>query len=177
MFDPSSPRTIGYHIFVEPEGDLREEMQQVINSLAHTYGGPAFVPHATLLARITASSETEVIDKSRVLARNIENFSLSLGEVCGESSFFRALYVKIANPEVLHGYHNSANQMFGLTDVNEYCPHLSLFYGNISDELRREMVEEVGTRLSGSFDVSKLCVYTTPGAADTWKKIAEVPFG
>jgi 2'-5' RNA ligase len=176
MFDPKSPDTTGYHIFVEPQGELRDKMQSIINSLASSYRGPVFTPHVTLLPRISGYSEEQVIEKTQELARSMSPHTVSLGALAGDPAFFRALYSEVSNPSELNQYHEIANQLFGLADVNEYKPHLSLFYGNISDETRAQMIEIIEYDVGESFEVNILHVYHTPGAAETWKKIAEVDF-
>lgn len=172
--DPTSPETHGYHLFLEPEGSIRDACADLIQAFASEYGGPVFPPHITLAARIEVEDENLVLEKARELAQTLTPFELRLGEPAGEASFFRALYLLVPmTPELRHA-HARAREHFGLPEGN-FVPHLSLFYGLITDSTRDAMKERV-TAIPDPLRIDRLTVYRTEGTADRWEQIGAYPF-
>jgi 2'-5' RNA ligase len=171
MIDPRSNETTGYHLFLEPEGELKRVLEQQIGSLAQKYAGPAFPPHVTLLARIEGREEQEVLMRAKELAKELAPIPLTLGDWGREPAFFKALYIRIADTDELMAAHARANEAFGMQDESYYRPHLSLYYGLPSDEMRRAMILDISYERDVSFVADCIQVYKTEGAADQWKKI------
>jgi 2'-5' RNA ligase len=175
MLDPQSSETTGYHIFLEPDNSVREHVQGVITTLAEVFGGPVFTPHVTLLARIPGDSDEEIIQKAERLASLMEPFSISLAEVDSRSAYFQACFLKLVSEDQVITYHHHAKEIFDIDTLHPYTPHMSLFYGNLTD---LEMVElRSAINLPEEqlvFEVNKLHIYRTPGTVETWEKIAEV---
>ena len=160
-------------MFFEPEGKLKDELQATINKLSEKFDGPIFTPHVTVLARIEEESDEIVIMKTLELASKIKPLTLELGDIDGEDAYFRALYIKVSNPEVITKYHQVANQIFEMKDVTPYLPHLSLFYGNESLDIE-DIADEIALPKRASFVAEKIIVYKTPGRAENWELIAEI---
>ena len=66
--DPTSSKTTGYHIFLQPKGMLARNLSNTIQSLAEEFSGPVFDPHVTLLARISVKDEEMLIAQTEKLA-------------------------------------------------------------------------------------------------------------
>lgn len=165
--------TTGYHLFLEPTGALKEKLAGYIHTLAETYGGPVFPPHVTLVGSIPNLEEEEVIAKATALAHT--PLTLTLGDLDGEDAYFRAFYIRIEENEALASYYEQACAMFGVP-LQTYCPHLSLFYGGVSDTARAAMKDSLPYAAGESFVVDSLSVYRGEGGAEEWQKVAEIPF-
>lgn len=176
MTDPQSDRTEGYHLFIEPAGGLGEKLQWTINALAQTYGGPSFVPHVTLLARIPDGPEEALLQKAAQLAQSLVPFEISLDEEGMEDAYFRALYLH-AGGEAVKEAHAKANEAFGMQDDAPYMPHLSLLYGNYPIERKRAALAALPVPIGTAFPADRLSLWRTPGEVRTWKKIAELALG
>jgi 2'-5' RNA ligase len=184
QINPSSEKTSGYHLFLMPGGKVAEELTGVMEILANTFQGDTFAPHVTLLARIPADSfgglrEEEIREKCAHLASELSPFPIMLAGIGAEKSFFRALYLKVVNPDAVSGVHVSALGLFSMKDAEPYVPHLSLAYGNFPEEVIAEMKECAQTFISSdtiSFTADRIYLCRTEGAASEWKLIAEFPF-
>ncbi|HEV7121658.1 MAG TPA: 2'-5' RNA ligase family protein [Candidatus Paceibacterota bacterium] len=176
MIDPHSDKTEGYHLFIEPPAPLGEKLQWTIAALAQAYGGPAFAPHVTLLARISEEPEEELLRKAQLLAQSLVPFSVSLDEEGMEDAYFRALYLH-AGGAGIRDAHAKTNGAFGLEDDAPYVPHLSLLYGNYPLERKEAALAALPVRAGTEFRADRLSVWRTPGEVRAWKKIAELPFG
>jgi 2'-5' RNA ligase len=177
MIDPRSNEMHGYHLFLMPEGELRETLQARIDMLAEKYNGPKFPAHVTLLARIEGKDEAEVLKAAEELAMRQSPFSLTLGSWGRGSEFFKALYVRIEDSDPIEAMHTKVNELLGMTDEDYYSPHLSLYYGLPGDEQRRSMILDMTYPNGATFTVNKVHVYKTEGTADTWEEIGVFRFG
>jgi len=175
MFDPKNSKTIGYHLFFLPPGELFNGLQNIINTLAEKYGGVKFEPHLTLLARIPKADEAELVAKTEKLASMMEPFEVELKEILVEGAYFRALYCKAEPNAKMEEYHQKALEIFGVQDINVYMPHLSLYYGNIPQSTKDEMIISLSLPASMKFPVDKVYLYRTEGEAQDWVRIGVYP--
>ncbi len=176
MIDPKDSKTIGFHLFLEPTGVLRDELLGLIKKLSREFGGPVFSPHVTLLARILAGNEEEVIAKSQKLADVMKSFSLTLSAPETRDAFFKALYLQIGEVGEMEKWHAKANEVFGMTDESPYTPHLSLLYGNYDVAKKEKVAKTISFPLGLSFVADKLHLYRTEGETEQWEKLEEFPF-
>ncbi len=172
MFDPHSSSTAGYHLFLEPEGVLRQKLSTVIEQLAEEYGGPLFTPHVTLLARIASEEEALLVEKAKLLAEQIAPFSITLGNFGLEDAYFRALYVHAECEEIVRA-HKSANQIFGTEDERAYIPHVSLLYGNYPYDRKQKTAQALSLPPGETFLVDRIHLYKTEGEVSEWIHIGE----
>lgn len=177
MFDPKDSKTVGYHLFFLPSGKLFDSMQNTINRLAEKYGGMRFEPHITLLARITKADESELVAKTKELASTMEPFEIEPKKIYAEDTYFRALYCKAKYNAKLKRYHQNALEMFGIQDVNPYFPHSSLFYGNVPQSTKDEMIASLSLPASMKFLVDTVYLYRTEGEAKDWVRVGAYPLG
>lgn len=175
--DPHSNQTLGYHLFLEPSGALKDELHASIDMLAREYDGPVFNPHVTLLGRIRENSDEEVLAKARTLAASLTPFTLTLGTVGYEDVYFRALYIRIKELEPVTAYHRAARTAFGMEHEDPYLPHLSLLYGEYPEAQKVRTIESLTYPVEREFAVDRIHVYRTPGETHRWHKIGEAEFG
>lgn len=173
MIDPASSRTEGYHIFLEPDGALRERLQSCIEDLAREFGGPVFSPHVTLAARIPA--DAPVREVTAALAAETRPFDLRFGLLAMEDAYFRALYIQMEDIEELKALHAKTFAAFGMTPTSTYVPHTSLVYGNLSQQAKEAVLPTIVYPEGEVFPVRSLALYETPGETETWRKIEEFP--
>jgi len=177
MFDPKESKTVGYHLFFLPSGELFDNLQSTLNTLANKYGGVKFEPHLTLLARIPKADEAELITKTQQLATTMSPFEVEPKEVCVEDAYFRALYCKAEPNATMEEYHQKALETFGVQDVNVYMPHLSLYYGNVPQSTKDEMIASLSLPTSMKFLVDKVYLYRTEGEAQDWVRVGAYLLG
>lgn len=168
--------TSGYHLFLEPEGTLHDILSGYIQTLAHTYDGPAFPPHVTLLGSIPAQSDADVIAKATAIAKECAPLHLALGDLDGEDTYFRAFYFRVEASEPLRDCHERAVALFGMS-IEDYRPHLSLYYGMSSAATRAAMATSLTHPGDMTMLVTSLSVYRGEGRAEEWEKIAQIPLG
>lgn len=173
--DPYSSLTSGYHVFLEPTGIIGNTLESTIHDLSAEYDGPLFQPHVTLLAMIPEEDEALLLEKTRLLATRISPFEVSFSELCAEDRYFRTLYMKADMSEELSKSRALVLETFGMEEVGEYMPHLSLLYGNCDEVRKQETIQTLQHLVPLTFQTNVLTLWRTPGDASTWRKVGEYP--
>ena len=171
MFDNHSDVTTGYHLFLEPEGEVGKQLQDIITEVSRVSKGPNFSPHVTLLARIPEGEESHLVEKTNTIAGAMKKQRVTLQGISMEDSYYRALYLEILEKEELETIHTYATTVFAMTDEQSYLPHLSLLYGNYSQEQKEVFLKSVQVPSALSFEASTIHLYKTSGKPHQWKKI------
>ena len=170
--DSRPEQTSGYHLFLEPEGGLQAWLKQCIEILSELQGGPVFPPHITL-GRASGESDEEVMEQTQTLAEAFSPMPLRLGELGGEDTFFRAFYIHIEAPPILTIFHERVSDVFATQEPRTYMPHLSLFYGLPTQEMRTEMAKAITYPKGEEFIATRMHLYRTQGRVEEWEKIGE----
>ena len=168
-------KTTGYHLFLEPEGDTGKLLQDTIDSLAATYGGPEFPPHLTVLARIPGENESVVCEKALELSEGPSYLTVSCEGFGMQDSYFKSLYLVASPTDELLALHKHAQELFTMSTSESYVPHISLMYGTLPTEQKKRIIETLGHLSSCSFTVQSLSVWRTPGETSSWTRVATFP--
>ncbi len=177
MIDPTSEKTEGYHLFLEPFGEAATLLSSAVQSLSAEYGGPIFTPHLTLLATIPETNEQELIDASRVLASSLAPLTFTLAGFGAEETYFRTLYMTVQNEGEIAEYHARSRAVFGGVDGQPYVPHVSLLYGMYDPWRKQRSIASLAYLVPTVCEVSSLSLWHTPGDTSTWRRIGEFEFG
>lgn len=159
-----------YSLWLRPFGDIAFSIQQRINKLSDKYGTPSFEPHVTLLSGLRYG-ETELKQLTETLAGALSPFDLLLTKAGYRDKFYRSLFVHIKKSDELMNAYNNALQLFGYEEEEEYMPHLSLMYGDISREEKERILSVMGREFHIRFEVHSLLLVKTEGKPDDWEKI------
>lgn len=171
----------------EPAG-LRPAMLQ----LRTLFEGPLFEPHVTVLG--VQKEKVHLRDASKCLraaCRSLRPFTCRLTRVeCGQT-FFQCVYMLVepsqevmeANKHVQNIFSNPNSVEAVCLEKNDYMPHLSLLYGDLTPENKEKAKKLVEDECSldlcnTQFRVSSLCLYSTDTndkLLASWRKIAEYP--
>lgn len=159
-----------YSLWLRPFGDTAFSIQQRINKLSKNYGTPSFEPHVTLLSGIRYG-ETELIQLTETLAGALKPFDLLLTKAGYRDKFYRSLFVHIKKSDELMNAYKTALRLFDYEEEEEYMPHLSLMYGDISQEEKERILSVMGREFHIRFEVHSLLLVNTEGKPDEWEKI------
>jgi 2'-5' RNA ligase len=165
----------GYSLWLMPSGEIRDKFSSLIRRLALEYGAPMFEPHVTLLGGITLSEE-DVLRKTEKLVSGQSDFKVTLQVVDCQNYYFRALFVKAEKTPLLQVLYDRAREIFGVQDIPDYLPHLSLVYGDFLQAIKEQMIQGVGRSQTAEFTVDRVHLFKTDGEVDTWYRMKEFPF-
>lgn len=149
-----------YSLWLMPEGEVYDKFSHLIETLARRCESPSFRPHVTLVGGIT-STKNEVISATERLSKSISPYLIKLEKVDYTDYFFRALFVRVKNTLEVQTAYDKAREVFPAQREESYMPHLSLMYGEFPDDLKQEIISEIGGQFNGEFIVSAIHLYQT----------------
>ena len=166
-----------YSLWLEPTGETAYKLQQRIKELSKKHDTPVFSPHVTLLGGLTAS-QTELVALTNTLASSAKPFDLKLSKAGYLDTYYQSLFIHIAQNEGLTHLHENACRLFDCPDAykDEYMPHLSLIYGDLTREQKEKILNNIGREFYIQFTVKKIMLLHTDGMPNQWKKIHTAMF-
>lgn len=159
-----------YSLWLRPFGDIAFSIQQRINKLSEKYGSPRFEPHVTLVSGLRYG-ETELIQLTKTLAGSLKPFDILLTNAGYRDKYYQSLYVHVKKSEALMKAYKTALQLFDIQEQEEFIPHLSLMYGDFSQEEKERILSVMGREFHIRFEVHSLLLVKTEGKPDEWEKI------
>ncbi|XP_020105371.1 cyclic phosphodiesterase-like [Ananas comosus] len=144
-----------YSVWALPPEDVRGRLKRLMATLRSEFGGPAFDPHITVVGatRLHPAAAVEML-RSAAAALSPD-----------------------PSPEVVEASAHCCRH-FGYQSSTPYMPHLSLLYGDLTDEEKeraRRRVEELDKEIRGlSFQISELALYKTDTedkSLESWEKV------
>lgn len=157
-----------------PHEPVREELAPLISELARRFDTPSFAPHVTLVGSIEGS-KWEVVAKCTLLTSEVHRVRIETAELGYDEEFFRALYLRVASSSSLMAARSRAVEVFALHPAEEYDPHLSLLYGNLSLSTKVSIARELGARSPLGFEAAALHLFDTAGPVPEWHQVGAFP--
>ncbi len=164
-----------YSLWLRPFGDIAYSLQERIKKLSTKHNTPVFEPHITLLGSLEYG-ETELIQLTDTLAASLNPFEIVLTRAGYSDSFYQSLFVYAAKNEELIGARLKAEKLFDIEPDDEYVPHLSLLYGDLSRNEKERILNVMGREFHIRFPVHNVLLINTTGKPKKWKKIHSSEF-
>ena len=161
----------GISLWLMPEAEPREHLAALIARLAVRLSTPAFAPHVTLLAAIEGASPEDVLATARAMSASLRPFAVHLDGVEGRDKYFRCLFARAVPDAPLRAAHAAAARAFRRQPDPAFPPHLSLVYGELGAEDKRQLALELAGSLVTSFEADHLHVWRTQGAVSDWREL------
>lgn len=158
-----------YSLWFEPSGDIAYKLQERIKKLSKKHNTPVFSPHVTLLGGIK-STETEAVSLTKTLAASLEPLELKLTKAGYRDRFYQSLFVHVAKSSYLMEVRKTTQRLFDINE-EEYMPHLSLLYGDLSREEKERILNLMDRNFHISFTANSIVLMQTEGKPDQWRRI------
>lgn len=162
----------GYSIWLTPTGEVYRKLAEIISQLSKKYSTPNFEPHLTLIGDLIGSEE-EIISKTLKLAEQLKPFEIKLKKADYFDEYFKCLFIRAGKTKEVIEANNIAREAFNLEPNPEYMPHLSLMYGDLSPEIKEEILTDLGKEFDLSFEVKSIHLFSTTGEVKDWSKVKE----
>ena len=165
-----------YHLWLTSEGEGRDQLAEVIAQLSLRFKSPSFEPHITLLSGIKGE-EHVVCEQAKVLARSIKPFSVNFLEIGYEEEYFRCLYLHVEKTSDILNAQQRASILCEKILPAVYRPHVSLLYGIVPLEVKRDIIRSLPADLPQAFSVVGIQVIRTESAdLLDWKNVQSCHF-
>ncbi len=158
-----------YTIWLQPSGDVAYQLQERINKLSKKYDTPSFEPHVTLISGLERS-ETEMKALLNTLAASVSPFELTLSKAGYRDTFYQSLFIYVQKNKVLDELRKRSCRLFDCSETNSYSPHLSLLYGDLSQNEKERILNTIGREFYIPFSVKSLVLMRTDGEPQHWEK-------
>ncbi|HEX6983078.1 MAG TPA: 2'-5' RNA ligase family protein [Balneolaceae bacterium] len=122
------------------------------------------------------SSETKLISLVDTLAHTLHPFELTLTTVDHRSSFYQSLFVHVQETKQLMELRKMAVRFFDGSSDENYMPHLSLLYGDLSTKEKGRMLNNIGREFYKNMEIKSLVLMKTSGEPNQWLKIHTAVF-
>ncbi|KAM5561118.1 cyclic phosphodiesterase-like [Rosa sericea] len=163
-----------YTVWGIPPDHIVQRIKKIMEPLRAEFGGPEIEPHITAVGSVLLTHDY-VVKQFINGCENIEPYTCEVDQVVTRKFYYQPVTL-LFHPcpwQVGHfgGY---------LHRCNAHMPHLSLLYGNLTEEERKRALEKV-TELDDSiaslkFTISHLVLYKTHNEArdqHSWEKVLE----
>ncbi|KAH7686305.1 2'3'-cyclic-nucleotide 3'-phosphodiesterase protein [Dioscorea alata] len=163
-----------FSVWAIPPDDLRNKLKTLMTTLRSEFGGAEFEPHVTVV-RALRLRPADALRHLLSAASSLNYYSARVSSVSRGSCV--SLLLDPTAEVVNASYHCRAH--FGYSNSTPYMPHLSLLYGDLTEEDKekaRERAEELAKGIVGTtFEISKIALFKTDPedtSLKSWEKIA-----
>lgn len=163
-----------YSLWLMPSGKIYTRLSSIISKLSRNYKTPDFEPHVTLLGGLMGAKE-EIIGKTSNLTGHIKPYQLTLTKVDYLDEYFRCLFIKVKKTKLVIDANLEASNFFEYKQYQAYLPHLSLMYGNLPTEVKKEIITKIGKSFAISFKATSIHLFSTQGEPADWYRVKEFP--
>ena len=137
---PESAACISY--WLVPEPSCRTNLQHIIDDVAASYAGPHFVPHMTIA--VSPNSSSDVVRQTlHQAAATVAPLMLNPVDLLFSQHFTKSCFLQFKlNADLIqlsNFFQSSASPPSGYA----FNPHMSLFYGSLSELQRHSMLKRV----------------------------------
>lgn len=160
-----------YHLWLIPDPENGKKLKKLVSELSARFQTPRIAPHLSLLIRISGN-ESELVSKTKELARSLEPVRLRFREIGWMDDFHRCLFLRTEESEALAKARQIASSLFQASENREFIPHVSILYGNIPTETKKLIAIEIQKKIPDYFTFDKLWLVTDTEQKNYWKPVA-----
>ncbi|XP_031287467.1 cyclic phosphodiesterase-like [Pistacia vera] len=154
-----------YSVWAAPPVDVIPRIKKLMEGLRSEFGGPQLEPHMTVVGLVSLTKD-DALAKFKAACDGLKTYN------CSVDSWATGLYVVEASAK--------SSSTFGFKSSTPYMPHISLLYGDLTDEEKKKAQEKAYFLDESidqlSFPITRLQLWKTPASDNTltsWEKIAE----
>nr|ACG45023.1 cyclic phosphodiesterase [Zea mays] len=176
--DPTdqSPEEV-YSVWALPPEPVRDRFRRIMEGLRAAYGGPAFEPHVTVVGDFRGR-RSEAVKVLRAAAASVQPYTARVTGVARGSFFYQCVYILLDPTAEVVGASDHCCANFVYNRKTPYMPHVSLLYGDLTDEEKeeaRKKAEELDKDIYVlEFEISELALYrtdTTDKTLESWELV------
>ncbi|KAJ0017563.1 hypothetical protein Pint_10168 [Pistacia integerrima] len=168
-----------YSVWAAPPEDVIPRIKKLMEGLRSEFGGPQFEPHMTVVGLVSLTKD-DALAKFKAACDGLKTYNCSVDRVATGTFFYQCVYLLIhPTTEVVEASAKSSST-FGFKSSTPYMPHISLLYGDLTDEEKKKAQEKAYSLDESidqlSFPITRLQLWKTPASDNTltsWEKIAE----
>jgi len=160
-----------YYLWLMPQKGMVDEFQKIIQDLSEAYDTPDFEPHVTLVSGLSGNEDhlVKIID---AFTRGKHSLSVTINGIDYMHGFFTALVFNIQNTPEIDLFNAQTREHLNPFDQGPYHPHLSLLYGDITEEEKEHIIANLNL-LPRTITLDKLKLVKGHSEIERWRVIRE----
>jgi 2'-5' RNA ligase len=159
-------------LWLIPDGEARQQLQQLITEMSSRHGAPAFEPHITLLSGIMGEA-ADVAAQAAEFAANTAPIVAAIRNVEYLEEFFRCLFFSTDQSASLIAARRAAEDFFEHTNIQPFIPHVSFLYGSMPVFEKAAIAAQLRDKFLMSLRMPTLRLVRTQRTPEYWETIAE----
>ncbi|CAA0823680.1 Cyclic phosphodiesterase [Striga hermonthica] len=176
---PGEAKRDVYSVWALPPVELTPRLKKLMDGLRSEFGGPQFEPHVTVVGAVSLT-EAEARDRFAKACEGLKAYGATVEKVAAGTFFYQCVFLLLhPTPQVVEASAHCCGHL-GYKNSTPYMPHLSLLYGDLTDEEKKRAQEKAYALDDGigslSFQISRLALYKTDTedkSCKSWEKVAE----
>ena len=160
-----------FSIWLLPSDDGLLYLNEVVQTLAAKYSTPVFLPHLTVASPVQSElpAITSILE---AYSQQYNSFSLDVVAIDTSPRRFESVVLLMKRTAILDSFRTNV-WVGNSTNKDDLCvipfrPHVSLVYGELSADIRKEIVESL--EVKGPFCFSQLALMS-PGPNGDWNDV------
>lgn len=170
----NTPQGHWHSLWFLPEGEQRKQYEALLKGFQGIFVSPPFVPHMTFVGTLT-HDRVKILEQTEEIASKHKPFTVKLGQFVSEDNYFRPIVAYGDEPEELKKLHTYAKEALKW-NYPTFRPHVSMFYGNVPDSVKKALIEELGGALDSEYHVPGITVFDSKITEKIWEPIGYFPF-
>ncbi|KAL9455844.1 hypothetical protein AB3S75_005133 [Citrus x aurantiifolia] len=168
-----------YSVWAIPPDEVRARVKKLMEGLRSEFGGPQFEPHVTVVGAMSLTAD-DALEKFKSACNGLKAYNCTVNRVATGTFFYQCVFLLLhPTPEVAEPSSHCCGH-FGYKSSTPYMPHLSLLYGDLTDD-EKKIAQEKAHKLdegigSLSFPITRLQLWKTDTEDTTlksWEMVAE----
>jgi len=170
------PPLSGYSIWLLPEQEAYDFFQDIIQVLAESYDSVRFLPHCTLHSFPGVTEPEDLLNSVERLSSGIEKLSIPVKDIRSDNQNYQSLYVQLKYTDELKKIKEECFANRDLKAVENYQPHISLYYGNMQLPEKRELRTKFKSVLPDQVTFNRLAIIKLDEQVENWQRLREFDF-
>lgn len=162
-----------HSIWLIPSEGSSAQICNTIARISSQLGRPAFQPHITMLGDLDCAPGA-LIEKTSNAIANLESCQAQVAGIDGSDSYFMSLYLDISIPCAFENARRDLAQSINLQTLGQFRPHVSLAYGSIEEERKRDLISKIASEFdSYEFELTAIEVVASGNMipVEKWRSI------
>ncbi|CAK7350342.1 unnamed protein product [Dovyalis caffra] len=168
-----------YSVWASPPEDVAARLKKLMDGLRSEFGGPQFQPHVTVVGAISLT-EQDALGKFNSACDGLQAYNATVDRVATGTFFYQCVYLLLHPTAEVVEASAHCTERFGYKNFTPYMPHVSLLYGDLTDDEKKKAQEKVSILDDSindlSFPITRLALWKTDTqdlTLKSWEKIAE----
>jgi len=158
-----------FSILLLPKGKIYTKLSSLIIRLSNKYNSPLFEPHVTLIGKLNINKKG-AISKTLKLAENLKPYLIRINNPIYLNEYYKSLFLKAEKTKEVMEANFLARKFFNDKRDYEYFPHLSLMYGEASNQTKEKIISEI-KEINLKFKIDQIHLFSTANGPKNWYKI------